>query len=83
MSIRAVRSLKIPQATLAIMWCVLCVNSARVSAQELPDSIAGVVIEGNETIPASVILNKIQTQPNRDISNRLIREDKRQLCIYP
>ena len=79
MSIRAVRSLKIPQATLAIMWCVLCVNSARVSAQELPDSIAGVVIEGNETIPASVILNKIQTQPNRDISNRLIREDKRQL----
>lgn len=48
-------------------------------AQEIPDSVASVQIEGNETIPTSVILNRILTQPNRKITNRQLREDKRQL----
>jgi len=48
------------------------------------DEAGGVVvtdirIEGNETIPESVILQKIQSQPQRSISERLIREDKRSL----
>ena len=41
--------------------------------------VADIRIEGNETIPESVILQKIQSQPQRAISERLIREDKRSL----
>ncbi|MFN9719414.1 MAG: outer membrane protein assembly factor, partial [Planctomycetota bacterium] len=36
-------------------------------------------IEGNETIPESYILQKIQCQPERPVSERMIREDKRSL----
>jgi outer membrane protein insertion porin family len=42
-------------------------------------NVADIRIEGNETIPESVILQKIQSQPQRAISERLIREDKRSL----
>ena len=38
-----------------------------------------VVVRGNETIPTSVILTRLLTQPNRGITNRQIREDIRQL----
>jgi len=41
--------------------------------------VVDIRIEGNETIPESVILQKIQSQPQREISERLIREDKRSL----
>lgn len=59
--------------------CAIFGRCTELRAQQLPERITGVVIEGNETIPASVILNKIQTQPNRQLSSRQIREDKRQL----
>lgn len=42
-------------------------------------TVADIRIEGNETIPESVILQKIQSQPQRPVSERLIREDKRSL----
>lgn len=42
-------------------------------------TVADIRIEGNETIPEAVILQKIQSQPHRAISERLIREDKRSL----
>ena len=48
-------------------------------AEQLPDSVVDVVIEGNETIPASIILQKILTQPGRQLTNRQLREDKRGL----
>ncbi|MFY9253887.1 MAG: BamA/TamA family outer membrane protein [Fuerstiella sp.] len=48
-------------------------------AEELPETVVDVLIEGNETIPSSVILQKILTQPGRPISNRQLREDKRNL----
>ncbi len=53
--------------------------TAPLRAEELPESVASVVIEGNETIPASVILQKVVTQPGRPVSNRQLREDKRNL----
>ena len=55
----------------------LCAQDAAVAVRE--ETVFDIRIEGNETIPESVILQKIQTQPNRVISDRLIREDKRSL----
>lgn len=48
------------------------------------DSVPGRVvvdvrIEGNETIPESVILQKVQSQPHRAVTEKLLREDKRSL----
>lgn len=63
---------------LAITACGL-LNARSLTAQQTPEIIVGVLVEGNETIPTSVILNKIQTQPNRAVSSRQIREDKRLL----
>lgn len=64
-----------------ILTSMLCslIYAQNLSAQQTPESVVDVVVEGNETIDASVILNKIQTQPNRTLSSRQIREDKRQL----
>jgi outer membrane protein insertion porin family len=47
--------------------------------QERGVTVADIRIEGNQTIPESVILQKIQAQPQRPISERLIREDIRSL----
>ncbi len=47
--------------------------------QEGEVTVADIRIEGNQTIPESVILQKIQAQPQRPISERLIREDIRSL----
>ena len=47
--------------------------------QEGEVTIADIRIEGNQTIPESVILQKIQAQPQRPISERLIREDIRSM----
>ena len=41
--------------------------------------VVDVRIEGNETIPESVILQKIQSQPHRAVTEKLLREDKRSL----
>ena len=54
-------------------------SQAQDSAESTATTVVDIRIEGNETIPESVILQKIQTQPNREISERLIREDKRSL----
>ncbi|HIE99847.1 MAG TPA: hypothetical protein EYQ63_23305, partial [Fuerstia sp.] len=48
-------------------------------AQQLPKSVVAIRIEGNETIPKDAILVKITTQPGRPITNRQVREDKRNL----
>ncbi len=48
-------------------------------AQELPEAVVAIRIEGDETIPKDAILAKITTQPGRQITNRQIREDKRNL----
>lgn len=48
-------------------------------AEELPNTVVDVIVEGNETIPASVILQKVITQPGRPVTNRQLREDKRNL----
>lgn len=54
--------------------------TAQAVIDESPEStIVDVRIEGNDTIPESVILQKIQSQPNRNVSERQIREDKRSL----
>lgn len=47
--------------------------------QQIPETIVDIVIEGNETIPASTILQEIISQPDRPMSNRQLREDKRRL----
>ena len=47
--------------------------------QEGDVTVADIRIEGNQTIAESVILQKIQAQPQRPISERLILEDKRSL----
>ena len=58
-------------------------SAAMTFAQQETESdgvnVADIRIEGNETIPESVILQKIQSQPQRPITERLIREDKRSL----
>jgi outer membrane protein insertion porin family len=48
------------------------------AAQEQP-AVVDIRIEGNETIPESVILQKLQTQPGRQINDSQLREDKRSL----
>ncbi|MEZ6061615.1 MAG: outer membrane protein assembly factor [Planctomycetaceae bacterium] len=62
-----------------VLACTVIVLAIPAICEELPQRITDVRIEGNETIPASVILQKIQTQPDRDVSSRQIREDKRSL----
>jgi len=54
-------------------------SDSAAAEQEGEVSIADVRIEGNQTIPESVILQKVQAQPQRPISERLIREDIRSL----
>ena len=75
--------------TQSLAKCILCIASATLitalgltgplGADELPSTVVDVQIEGNETIPSSVILQKVLTQPGRQISNRQLREDKRNL----
>ena len=65
-----------------VVWagCCSAVLMAQEEQQETADvTVDDIRIEGNETIPESVILQKIQAQPKRAISERLIREDKRSL----
>ncbi len=61
-------------------WSLNPVSPSIACAQDGDEiTIVDVVVEGNQTIPESVILQKIQAQPQRAISERLIREDKRSL----
>lgn len=64
----------------ALIGLVAWPLTPRVSGQGVePGAVVDVRVEGNETIPESVILRQIQSQPGRPISDRLIREDKRSL----
>ncbi len=67
------------RCALLVVACMVGIPAIPAVCEELPDRIVDVRIEGNETIPSSVILQKIQTQPDRDVSSRQIREDKRSL----
>jgi len=48
-------------------------------SEEAGRIVYDVRIEGNETIPEAVILQKIQSQPQRPVTERQLREDKRSL----
>lgn len=63
----------------AITTVLILQPGLMMAQQEGEVTIADVRIEGNQTIPESVILQKIQAQPRRPISERLIREDIRSM----
>ena len=63
----------------AITTVLLSQPEMILALQESEVTVADIRIEGNQTIPESVILQKIQAQPQRPISERLIREDIRSL----
>lgn len=66
--------------TFGLALAVIFAGRATVFAQQEGEiTVADIRIEGNQTIPESVILQKIQAQPLRPISERLIREDIRSL----
>lgn len=66
---------------LAVLFTTVVGVVVPLVAEELPDTIVDLRIEGNETVPTSSILQKIVTQPGRAISNRQIREDVRNLTL--
>ncbi len=67
------------RALLSVVWLLFASPVVTVAQQEGEVTVADIRIEGNQTIPESVILQKIQAQPQRAISERLIREDIRSL----
>ena len=69
-------------ATAILIASLPTYSIASVAQQETEQTevtVADIRIEGNETIPESIILQKIQSQPQRGITERIIREDKRSL----
>jgi outer membrane protein insertion porin family len=60
-------------------WQPLIAQDEVPMARESGVIISDVRIEGNQTIPESVIMQKLQSQPQREVTERLIREDKRSL----
>lgn len=66
-------------AAAALTVSLSTLTCSAVVQQEGEVTVADIRIEGNETIPESVILQKIQAQPQRAITERQIREDKRSL----
>ena len=64
---------------LVVLVVVVADSTAAQAQQDSEVTVADIRIEGNQTIPESVILQKIQAQPQRPISERLIREDIRSL----
>lgn len=61
----------------AVAWVLL--SGAPSFATQIPDSVVNIRVEGNETIPASSILQKIETQPHRPLTARMVLEDERSL----
>ncbi len=61
----------------AILWVLL--NGTTSYADQIPESVVGIRIEGNETIEADWIRQKIETQPGRQLTARMILEDERTL----
>ncbi len=66
-------------AIAAMIISAVCCSGSLSAQQEDEVTVDDIRIEGNETIPEPVILQKLQAQPKRAISERLIREDKRSL----
>ena len=62
----------------AVFGFLFCAADS-LSAQTVPSTVSKIRIEGNETIPEHVILQKVLTQPGRQVTSRQIREDKRNL----
>ncbi len=63
--------------TAAMLLVLLCGTTSY--ADEIPQSVVDIRVDGNETIEESWILQKIDTQPHRTVTNRMIREDERSL----
>lgn len=61
----------------AMLWVML--YSAELSADQIPESVVEIRVEGNETIEEEWILQKIKTQPDRPLTGRMILEDERAL----
>ena len=76
--VRAWQCLCVLMLALVMVFCAAGTSIVR-AQQESELTVADIRIEGNQTIPESVILQKIQAQPQRPISERLIREDIRSL----
>ena len=64
---------------IAVLLTTVFGTATALCAQELPETIVAIRIEGNETIPQDAIVAKITTQPGRPVTNRQVREDKRNL----
>ena len=73
--------LKSVPVALAVLFVTAISVVVPLGAEVLPETVVDVRIEGNETIPTSAILQKIITQPRRSVSNRQVREDKRNLML--
>ena len=60
-----------------MVWILL--NGGTSWADQVPESVVGIRIEGNETIEADWIRQKIETQPGRQLTARMILADERAL----
>ena len=60
-----------------MVWILL--NGSTSWADQVPESVVEIRIEGNETIEADWIRQKIETQPGRPLTARMILEDERAL----
>ncbi|MCH2212372.1 MAG: BamA/TamA family outer membrane protein [Fuerstiella sp.] len=60
-----------------VLWFALFGNM--LTADQVPKSIVEIRIEGNETIQEDWILQKLKTQPGRQLTGRMILEDERTL----
>lgn len=70
---------KMGMAALVVLLIAATIRVTPLTAQELPQTVVEIRIEGNETIPEDTILQKLTLQPNRPLTNRQLREDKRNL----
>jgi len=64
-------------ATAAILWILL--DSTTTFAEQVPESVVDIQVQGNETVESSWILQKIKTQPHRSLTGRMVLEDERAL----
>ncbi len=84
----AVHRVRLPQLTLSLLVISSCAKLLAQDSVSPPEPevimssgqmIIDVRIEGSQTIPAEIILQKIQAQPHRPLTERMLREDKRTL----
>lgn len=84
----AVQQVRLLQLTLCMLIITSCAQTKAQDTVSSPEPevtlspgqmIIDVRIEGWQTIPAEIILQKIQAQPHRPLTERMLREDKRTL----